>query len=139
MAQKQNATQTIFRWIAVLPGSLLAMLLSMFPLRWFLYINLTSSGFIVPYPELPERLLGPLVATLTFVWAGSRIAPSRKVEIAVLLFGTSLLISGVAIALGLNGARVGSQQFYLQLSGVPLVFGIFGALIGLYIVRRENC
>ena len=114
------------------------MLLSMFPLHLMLYQTLTGSGLIEPYPELPERLLGPLVATLAFVWAGSRIAPSRKIETAIALFGVMLLCSGASFALGLSGAHFGNVSYSLQFCGLPAVAGIAGAFIGLYLVHREN-
>jgi uncharacterized membrane protein YfcA len=116
----------------------MAMLLSVFPLHLVLYQTLTGSGLIEPYPETPERLLGPLAATLAFVYVGSRIAPRRKVETAVVLFGATLLISGAAIGLGYSGARAGNQQYYLRIGGIPAIAGIVGAFIGLYLVRREN-
>jgi hypothetical protein len=138
MAEEQRAMTNVLRWIAVLPASIIAMILSMFPLHLVLYQTLTGSGLIEPYPEMPERLLGPLAATLAFVWVGSRIAPRRKVETAVVLFGATLLLSGAAIALGYSGARAGSQQFYIRIGGIPAIAGIVGAFIGLYLVRRQN-
>jgi hypothetical protein len=138
MEAERKSKPNFLRWLAVLPGAMIAMFLSMFPLHLVLYQTLTGSGLIEPYPEMPERLLGPLAAAIAFVWAGSRIAPSRKVETAVVLFGASLLLSGAAIAVGYFGARTGSQQFYLRLGGIPAIAGIVGAFVGLYLVRREN-
>jgi hypothetical protein len=128
----------VMRWIAVLPGAVACAFLALFPLHLVLYQTLTGSGLIEPYPEWPERLLTPLVAALAFVWAGSRIAPSRKVETGVVLFGGWLLITGAAIALGLTGARIGSSQMYLRLGGLAPAGAILGAFIGLFLVRREN-
>lgn len=126
------------RWLAVLPGSIVCMVFALFPLHFVLYQTLTGSGIVEPYPEAPERLLGPLISALAFVWAGSRIAPSRKVETGVVLFGAALLLVGAGFALGLAGAHIGSIQFYLRLGGFPLACAIVGAFIGLYLVRREN-
>lgn len=128
----------IIRWLAVLPGAVICMFLALFPLHFVLYQTLTGSGIVEPYPEAPERLLGPLVSTLAFVWGGSRIAPFRKVETAVVLFGASLLLIGASFALGLTGAHIGSVQYSLQLGGLPPAGAVVGAFIGLYLVRREN-
>lgn len=128
----------IIRWFAVLPGSIVAMVLSHFPLHFVLYQTLTGSGIVEPYPESPERLLGPFVGALAFVWAGSRIAPNHKIETAVVLFGALLLLVGAALALGLTGARIGNAQLSVQLGGLPPAGAIIGAFIGLYLVRREQ-
>jgi hypothetical protein len=128
----------IVRWLAVLPGAVICAVLSAFPLHFVLYQTLTGSGIVEPYPATPERFLGPLVAALAFVWGGSRIAPFRKIETAVVLFSAWLLLVGGAFVLGLTGAHVGGAQFSLRLGGLPLVSAIVGAFIGLYLVRREN-
>lgn len=127
----------IIRWLAVLPGAAVCGILSAFPLHFVLYQTLTGSGIVDPYPATPERLLGPLVGTLALVWGGSRIAPSRKLETAVALFGVCLLLAGATFALGLTGAHFGRFQLSLRLGGIPTGGAIVGAFIGLYIVRRE--
>ena len=135
---RTDTTKKAMRWIAVLPGAILAMVLSSFPLHLVLYQTLTGSGIVEPYPEAPERILSPLAATLAFIWAGSRIAPSRKMETALSFFGLSLLGSGGALALAVVGFRDGNTGFYLRLGGLPIAAGIAGAFTGLYIAYREN-
>ena len=128
----------MMRWIAVVPGAVACALLSTFPLHWVLYGTITGSGIVEPYPETPERLLGPVVSALSFVWGGSRIAPSHKIETAVVLSGALLLVIGAAFALGLTGSPIGNAHYYLRLGGVPTAGAIVGAFIGVYIVRRES-
>lgn len=128
----------IIRWLAVLPGAILGGVLSTVPLHFVLYQTLTGSGLVEPYPDSPERLLGPFILALIFVWAGSRIAPSRKVETAIFLLGALLLIFGASFALSVTGARVGSSQLYLQFGGAALALGIVGAFTGVYLVHRER-
>ena len=128
----------IMRWLAILPGAIVCALLSTFPLHWVLYGTLTLSGVVEPYPELPERMLTPFAAALAFVWAGSRIAPSRKVETAAVLFGAWLLLVGAGFALGLTGTRFGGSEMYLQWGGLALAGGMVGAFIGFYLIRREE-
>lgn len=84
----------IVRWLLVLPGAVVCAVLALFPLHFVLYQTLTGSGIVEPYPEAPERLLGPLVSALAFVWGGARIAPHHKIETAVVLFGALLLLIG---------------------------------------------
>ena len=61
----------MLRWLVVLPGAIVGVVVALFPLHFVLYQTLTGSGIVEPYPQLPERLLGPLVSALAFVWAGS--------------------------------------------------------------------
>jgi hypothetical protein len=128
----------VMRWLAVLPGAIVCAFLALFPLHLVLYQTLTGSGIVEPYPEAPERLLGPLVSALAFVWGGSRIAPLRKVETAVVLFGVLLLLIGASVALGLIGAHVGNVRYFLPLGGLPPAGAIVGAFVGLYLVCRER-
>ena len=74
------------RWIGILPISLLAGMLSSFPLHWILKNTLSNSysPLITPYPELPERILTPFAMALTFVCVSSWIAPEHKFKTAIL-------------------------------------------------------
>jgi len=130
--------QNILRWLAVLPGAVVGALIALFPLHFVLYQTLTGSGIVEPYPQSPERLLGPFVSALVFVWAGSRIAPSRKVETAAVLLGILLLLIGAFFALGLTGAHIGDVQYSLPLGGLPPAGAVVGAFAGLYLARRQN-
>lgn len=127
---------TFARWLAVLPGATIALMLSSFPLHLLLYQTLTASGIVQPYPESPERLLGPFVATLAFVWTGSWIAPNRNMETAIALFGLMLLLCGAALALALVGSLRPDLSYGLNLGGVPVAMGVAGAALGLHLVRR---
>lgn len=114
------------------------MVLSSFLLHLVLYQTLTGSGIVEPYPEAPERILSPLAAALAFIWAGSRIAPSRKMETAIVLFGSVLVLAGIALTLAVLGFRDGNTGFVLRYDGLPNAAGIAGAFIGLYIAYRDN-
>lgn len=122
------------RWLAVLPGALLSGVIALFPLRWVLYSTLST--FVDPYPELPERFLSPFVTAAVFVWAGSRIAPERKIETSVILFGLWLFLLGGFVFLTLSGAGWVDRQLYFQGRGIAPVMSAVGALAGLYIARR---
>lgn len=126
------------RWIAVLPAALLAVVVSAFPLHFVLYQTLTGSGIVEPYPETPERVLLPLVGAMAFIWAGARVAPNHKVKVATVLFALWLLILGSAVVLVLSGADIGGLQFKLEGGGLAPVVALIGAVVGLYIVRKQN-
>lgn len=124
------------RWLAVLPAAALAAFLSAFPLHLVLYRTLTSSGFIEPYPETPERVLLPLVAAMAFVWAGAHAAPSHKMETAVVLFGLWLILAGATIALEWSGANVRGYRLHSYGGGLSSAMAVVGAFAGLFVVRQ---
>lgn len=126
------------RWVAVLPVALLAAVLSALPLHWALYQTLTGSGFIEPYPETPERVLLPLVAAMAFVWYGTRVAPSHKIETAVVLFGVWLMALGAAIALWLSGFHTEGLQITTYGGWLGPASGLIGAVAGLCFVRNRH-
>jgi hypothetical protein len=124
----------VLRWIAVLPAAAIAAILVSFPLHLVLYQTLT--GFIEPYPAAVERVLFPLFAAVAFIWFGARVAPCRRRDAAILLFGIWMIMLGVSAGSAIGGARFGSTQITGQYNGLGLLFGAFGALIGLYFVLR---
>ncbi|OGY91164.1 MAG: hypothetical protein A3B30_00070 [Candidatus Komeilibacteria bacterium RIFCSPLOWO2_01_FULL_52_15] len=123
------------RWIAVLPGAILAGLLATFVLHWVLYSTLRNEAiFIDPYPELPERILSAFTIALGFVWLGARIAPDNKGKAA-----TSLLVIYIIFWAASNlttlvnyGATV-----TFQYGGVPTILALAGAILGFYLTKRE--
>ncbi len=123
------------RWVAVLPGSVLAGLLMTVPLHLVLYNTL--SNFIDPVPELPERVLTPLVIGATIVWSGARIAPGRKMETAVVLFGLWMLLLGGSVALTLFAVNLRGRQLFFQGGGLAPVMALVGGFVGLWIARNE--
>jgi len=124
------------RWLAVLPGAILAGILVLFPLHWALYLLLIN--FVRPYPDLPERILTPLVIGPMFIWAGSRIAPQYRVETAVGLFGLWMaLLVGVVYLTVSDGTFMGRRP-YFQGSRIVPVAALIGGFVGLYIVRKES-
>ena len=123
------------RWAAVLPGSILAGLLMTLPMHWILYTTL--SQYFDPVPEFPERAISPLVIGATVVWAGARIAPTRPMETAVVLFGLWTLLLGGFAALTLSGAGFAGGQLYFQAGGLASVMAFVGGFVGLLIARNE--
>jgi hypothetical protein len=126
------------RWIAVLPAALMSMVLSAFLLHLVLYQTLTGSGIVDPYPETPERVLLPLVGAVTFIWVGARVAPNHTVKVAASLFILWLFILGGVVVLVLSAADTGSVQLNMVGGGMAPVMALIGAIVGFYIVRKEN-
>jgi hypothetical protein len=125
------------RWIAVLPGAILAGLLLTFPLHWMLYRTLTGSGFIEPYPELPERLLSPGVFAGGMVFFGSRIAPHHKTEAAAVLFGIVMVLLGVSVAIAVFEVPIAGRTVTLDGGGVASAGAFIGGLVGFLLARRK--
>src|SRR5687767_6432981 len=97
----------LLRWLCVVPGALAGGLLLTFPLHWILYSTL--SNFIEPYPALPERILSPFAVGAGFVWLGARIAPTRKIETAVVLVSLWMFVLGGLVALSLFNTNIGGR------------------------------
>ena len=128
---KNKGPKYWLRWLAVLPGALLAGILAIFLLHWILYSTLTK--FIDPYHELPERLLTPFVMPAVFVWAGSRIAPHHKFKTSIVLFGLWLFLLGSFVFFGLTGANLMGYQLCFQDGGIRSIMAFAGALTGLFL------
>lgn len=123
------------RWLAVLPGALIAGVLLTIPLHFVLYSTLTS--FIHPYPPLPERVLSPGVIAGGVVWFGAHIAPARRVDTAIALFGLWMVLLGAALSFVLAGGNIGGHSLYLQAGGLGCAGAFVGAFVGVALVRRQ--
>jgi hypothetical protein len=122
------------RWLAVLPGAALAGVLATIPLHLVLYMTLSS--WIEPYPELPERLLGPFAVACAFVVAGARIAPDRKIETSIVLLCIWVFMSGGFVFLIANGGQWLGTSINLPYMGLPLATGIVGAGLAVVLVKQ---
>ncbi len=125
-------------WIGVLPISLFAGVLVTFPVHWVLYQTLSGgdSPFITPYPELPERLLGPFFTALVIVWVGSQVAPQYKFKTALILATIWVIGAGGAFVLGYLGYHFSNIQLNLRAGGLPIIMGVLGTIVGLYLVNK---
>ncbi len=122
------------RWLAVLPGALLGGLLLCIPLHFILYRTLTE--FIDPYPELPERILSPFAIAVGVVWFGAKIAPTRKIETAVVLLGLWMVLVGCVVAITIFVGEIYGQPVYLHGGGLAPAMAFIGAVIGFLAVRK---
>jgi hypothetical protein len=123
---------TVLRWLAVLPGAVLAAILVSFPVHWAVLATFTSQDSIiqtsgqglVDIERLAQAFFGPLAG----VWASGRIAPARRFETAVVV---GVLVGAVvALAPSLSGGSV-------FVSAPNVVLNLLGIAAGAYLVRRE--
>lgn len=118
-----------FRWIAVLPGALIASILMVFPLHWILYFTLVRGQVISGVNIAPiERTLMPFVIAITFILVGFKIAPENKFKTSIVL--TVLYVVFIASLIYMFG-----YQTYLEPRGY---LGIFGAFLGLYFSWKQS-
>ena len=127
-----------FRWISLLPGTILAGILSAFPVHWILYMTLTGSGIIKPYPELPERILTPFAFGLIFVWAPYKIAPTNRYKCSIAFFALWIIIWGVFLAIAIMNVNLFGLSLTLKYGGVAFGMGFVGSVVGLLIVKHQN-
>lgn len=119
----------LFRWIAILPGSIAAAFLVTFPLHWVLYFSFVNgsifSGFNI---EQIEYILSPLATSLFFVLAGYKIAPKYKMKTAIIL-SSFLIVSTFA------GLVIFSE---LIKPHFRMISGLVGVSLALYIVWKKT-
>ncbi len=126
------------RWVAVLPGALIAGLLATFPLHWLLYIAFAYDGTILGCIELPpgsnlpiEYMLYPFVIAFVFILVGFKIAPMYKFKTAIAL---AVLYTIFAIGVLFFGMKRGIKMSFEVRTVGPFI----GLLIGLYIANKEE-
>ena len=119
-------TQQILRWLAVLPGAMLAAIIVLFPVHWaaaYIHCFGDSAGTIIttdngkgllsamPLESL-ERFLDALFVPGTIIAAGARIAPRfhfvTAVVLTLLLIG---LLSFLFAHLGSTGSHIADSPF----------------------------
>lgn len=138
MNKQPSKSAEVLRWIAVLPGGILAGFLILFPLHWVLYFTLVRGSMIqMPMEDMApiERFLSPVLSSIFFVFAGAMIAPKKQLLVSYVLFSLSLF------------ARIGiilvavAQQLDLDLSTYGIlrlsIASLAGAL-GILIVRLKT-
>jgi len=126
------------RWVAVLPGALIAGFLATFPLHWLLYLAFAHDGTILGFIELPpganisiEYALYPFVIAIVFVLVGFEIAPMYKFRTAITL---AVLYTMFAIGAFFLGVKSGVEMSFGARSAGPII----GLLVGLYIAKRKE-
>ena len=124
-----------FRWLAVLPGSLLAGLLATFPLHWVLLATFEYGQIISGIDTKPiEYLLYPFVIAAIFVYTGSRIAPKYRFKTSIVLFVIYLLLWITAnVIVFLHIINIPNAHFDAR-----SVLALTGAVVGLYWAKKKT-
>ncbi len=123
--------RSLFRWILMVPTGALAGLLILFPLRWSLYMTLTGSGLVTPYPAFLEELFSPFASFCAFQYTLVAIAPHYKQitgSIFVVLH-TVLALSFVTYLAIISGGSMAVGHYILTIDSFQ-TFSVFGGIIG---------
>lgn len=120
------------KWIAVLPASVLALILA--NLVWRLLHSLTASSYIDPTSLLNlifVDIMSSAIASAAFVYAGAFIAPNYKKETALVLTVIISLISGASLLI----VNVMTAEYY---SNIGIIAGIVGAVVCYFEIQRTE-
>lgn len=130
------------RWVAVLPGSIIAGFLITFPLHWLLYISFAQNGTLLGFIELPprsdiwiEQLLYPFIISITFVYSAYKIAPKYKFKTAIAFF--LLYFFSWATVVILSFMKINIFNLNLDFS-FRTILALLGAFVGLYFAKKTD-
>ena len=125
------------RWIAVLPGAIIAGILSSFPLHWLLIFLVWANNENIQNLNIEtiEYFLAPVVCAIAFVYTGYEIAPKFKIITAFILCGLYILFWLTLFILALLKINFYGMEPILDLRSI---FALAGAFCGLYIAKKAN-
>lgn len=138
------------RWIAVLPGALLCVLIVTFPIHWFVgliqyfcsysdypIIAIKGKSLLTTIPpEMFERFGRAFCTPIVMILCGAKIAPKLKFQtgIALVVLWSIFFVGSIIYLILKNGfANLG----WLQLS-ISSALGITGAFLGVYELKRKE-
>lgn len=138
-----STCRTILRWICVVPGGILAAFLVAFPLHWIVMINIGGwgqDGGLIEVRDTDtlrniESWLQAAFAPLAFVYCASRIAPSYRTIVSILL--TILVVLGIPLMAYWVNAH--AQAHRVELSVFRSLLQFIGSIGAIYLIRiRER-
>ena len=125
---------TILRWIAVLPGAILFVLLCHFPIHWFTLLQNYFPDKVIEFdnPATLEYLLYAFWNPLLLITGASFIAPSKKFWVGV-LFTVLMFLFGLSVMI------YSKQKDLVTYSAPELTFlvNILGCSVGLWYVYSK--
>lgn len=91
--KNQSELLKLLRWILILPLAILSALLITFPFHWVLYWSLSGGPdpFISTYPQMPEKILQPMVSAIAFVFVSGVLAPNANITVSKIAAGYGVL------------------------------------------------
>jgi ABC-type sugar transport system permease subunit len=140
---KSRRNHYILRWVAVLPGAILAVLVVMFPIHWLVMHQYTDYGEGslrgIISPRTLETLANAFFTPFIFVVSGSAIAPKFKystgIALALLLFPVYVWIGTVILSDVHQRPNTLFQWFRL---GVTVLLWLAGFVFGLRQAKKSQ-
>jgi hypothetical protein len=127
-AEEEVKSNTVVRWLLVLPGACAGYALVMFVTVLVISAEGGNGRIVQPLYAIP----GNCVASILFVLAGTKVAPNHKIEtavsLAVLFSMTYAVLFTIGVMRGAGGFFVGWSGF----CGVISVASAIGASISVY-------
>ena len=134
----QTNAKKVGRWVAVLPGAVLAALIVMFPIHWVILLTYGIGGNIIVGflgVDTAERLVVAFVTPFVIVRVGARISPSRRMETAIgLAVATALLLGAGYMFVFTSPTFAGWYSLHY---GATPVLNLAGLAVGLYQAKDE--
>lgn len=122
----------VLKWIAVFPVSIIAMILA--NIIWRFLYSITAFRYIDPDSWLNlifVDIMSSAIASASFVYAGTFIAPNYKKETALVLTILISIISGASLFI----VNVMTEEYF---SNIGIVAGIIGAVVCYYEIQRTE-
>lgn len=120
------------KWIAILPASVLALILT--NLIWRLLHSLTASRYIDQDSWLNlifVDIMSSAISAAAFVYSGAFIAPDYKKETALVLTILISMISGASLFI----VNVMTAEYF---SNIGILAGIVGAIVCYFEIQRTE-
>jgi len=143
---KKSPLSHFCRWLAVLPGSVVCVILAMFPIHWvvtliqFAFKNEIVNGedpisllARIP-PEVLERLVLVLFAPMILIVSSCKIAPKYKFQVGIAMAIFWGLLFGFVTGMGM--ARIINMDWFLH--SISFALGVAGCVIGLLLVHKKQ-
>ena len=114
--------KNVLLWIAVLPASLVGMMLS-FGL-WRIIHNLTAARYIDTNSWLNiffVEIMSNLIAGAAFVFIGYKVAPNNQKTTAIVLTALLILVGGSSLFI----VNFMSKEYF---SNIGIIAGLFGSI-----------
>lgn len=101
-----ESLKNFFRWVAVLPGAVLALVLSYAVINIFMMLSNWFVGVSSNSPYMKIAQIGvSAVSGFYFVYIGSKIAPSNRKAVAYALTSLIFLLGGMIVLFNLQQSR----------------------------------
>lgn len=125
-----SPAMSVIRWILVLPAAILGAVLIAFPVHWIVFATFVwgDEGIVQLSEEAAgnvERVLTAFAMPLALILCGARMAPSRRLSVAVIL---ALLLVTLSAASFWYVLQRPDLTFTTPVRGA---FGIVASLIGI--------